>query len=89
MKEVGIDISSHHSKTTDELPDLKIDYVFTVCSDANGNCPFFPGGKIIHLGFDDPPQLTKQVTDENEIIKVYRRVRDEIKIFITNLEQYL
>ena len=89
MKEVGIDISSHQSKTTDELPDLKMDYVFTVCSGANENCPFFPGGKIIRVGSDDPPQLTKQMTDENEILEVYRRVRDEIKIFISNIENYI
>ena len=79
MQEVGIDMSDHYSKTTDELPEgIHMDYIFTVCSDAHENCPFFPGGKTIHIGFDDPPRLTKNFTDEEEIIKVYRRVRDEI-----------
>lgn len=89
MKEVGVDLSSHSSKTTEELPEKKMDIVFTVCSDANENCPIFPGGKIIHVGFDDPPRLTSQMNEEEEILKVYRRVRDEIKQFVENLETYL
>ncbi len=89
MHEVGIDISEHDSKTTGELPDVTMDYVFTVCSDAHENCPFFPGGKIIHMGFDDPPYLTKDMQSEDEILSVYRRVRDEIKDFISQLDKYL
>lgn len=89
MKEVGVDISQHNSNTTDELPDVKMDYVFTVCSDAHENCPFFPEGKIIHVGFDDPPNLTKKMDTEEEILEVYRRVRDEIKLFLTNIEEYM
>lgn len=88
MQEAGVDISNHESKITDELPDSKMDFVFTVCSDAHENCPFFAGGKIIHVGFDDPPKLTKDMTDEEEILAVYRRVRDEIKDMVTNIEKY-
>ncbi|WP_412462912.1 arsenate reductase ArsC [Halobacteriovorax sp. RT-2-6] len=86
MKEVGVDISNHESNTTDEI-EAKMDIVITVCSDANENCPYFPGGKIIHIGFDDPPRLTKDFSDEEEILQVYRRVRDEIKSMIINLEE--
>ncbi len=89
MAEVDVDLSSHHSKTTEELPDVTMDYIFTVCSDAHENCPFFPGGKTIHTGFDDPPRLTKEMKDEEEILKVYRRVRDEIKETILKIEEYL
>lgn len=89
MKEAGVDISSHESNTTDELPESKMDFVFTVCSDAHENCPFFPGGKIIHVGFDDPPRLTKEMNDEEEILSVYRRVRDEIKEMVNNIEQHM
>lgn len=89
MKEVGVDISQQKSKTTDELLGVKMDYVFTVCSDAQENCPYFPGGKIIHTGFDDPPRLTKQMSDEEEILEVYRRVRDEIKEMVENIETYI
>jgi arsenate reductase len=89
MKEVDIDITTHESNTTDELPKVTMDYVFTVCSDAHENCPFFPDGKIIHVGFDDPPRLTKEMSDEEEILPVYRRVRDEIKEFVNDIEKHM
>lgn len=89
MQEVGVDISTHQSKITDELPKVNMDYVFTVCSDAHENCPFFPGGKIIHVGFDDPPRLTKEMQDEQEKLSAYRRVRDEIKEMVMNIEDYM
>ena len=88
MGEVGIDMSQHYSKTTEELPDMKVDIVFTVCSDAHENCPFFSAGKVIHVGFDDPPRLTQAMKDEEEVLAVYRRVRDEIKTFVENIEKY-
>ena len=89
MSEVDIDITTHESNTTDELPKVTMDYVFTVCSDAHENCPYFPGGKIIHMGFEDPPRLTKEMTAEEEILPVYRRVRDEIKDFVSHIEKYM
>lgn len=82
MKEAGVDISSHYSKTTEELPQVTFEYVVTVCDSAKENCPYFPGGKIVHVGFQDPPALTKEMTNEEEILAVYRRVRDEIENFI-------
>jgi len=88
MNEIGIDISNHQSNTTDEL-DVKMDVVFTVCSDAHETCPVFPEGKVIHVGFEDPPRLTMDMTDEDEILKVYRSVRDEIKLMITDIETYI
>ena len=88
MQEAGVDISSHESNTVDELKG-KMDFVFTVCGDAFDNCPYFPGGKIIHVGFDDPPRLSSQMTNEEEILTIYRRVRDEIKTFVNELEKHL
>lgn len=89
MHEAGIDISGHKSKTTEELSRVKMHVVFTVCSDAHENCPYFAGEKIIHIGFDDPPRLTKDMTNEEETLQVYRRVRDEIKNFINNIDDYI
>jgi arsenate reductase len=89
MKEIEVDISGHESNTVEELSPLKMDYVFTVCSDAHENCPFFNEGKIIHVGFDDPPRLTKDLLDEEEILSVYRRVRDEIKDLVNDIEKYI
>lgn len=89
MSEVGIDISLHTSKTTDDINDYVMDIVITVCSDAQENCPYFPSGKIIHIGFEDPPRLTATMTNEEDILNVYRKVRDEIKAMVENLETHL
>lgn len=89
MKEIDIDISTHKSQLLSEFDDLKIDYVFTVCSSAKENCPYLPGVKNIHVGFDDPPTLTKDMKEDHDILEVYRRVRDEIGLFVKNIESYL
>lgn len=88
MAEVGVDISNHYSKTVDEIKGVVFDYVYTVCGHANENCPYFPGkAKIIHVGFEDPPKLAQGLTNEEEILDKYRKVRDEIKRFVENLEE--
>lgn len=90
MKEAGVDISGHHSKHVDELKGVQFDYVVTVCDHANETCPLFPGKtKVIHVGFDDPPRLAKAAKSEEEALGHYRRVRDEIRHFIENIESYL
>ncbi len=86
MAEAGVDISSHFSKTTAELGPIDFDYVVTVCGHANETCPFFPAKtKVVHVGFEDPPKLTKHLPDGEEKLVVYRRVRDEIRSFVTRL----
>jgi arsenate reductase len=89
MKQAGVDISAQYSKTFDELPNVRFDFVVTVCDSAKENCPLFPGGKIIHVGFQDPPALTKALSDEGEILEVYQRVRDEIELAIKELPSLL
>ncbi len=89
MSEAGIDISKHYSKTVEELPKVEFDYVVTVCDAAKEACPYFPGGSVVHIGFKDPPQLTKNFENENEIMKVYREVRDEIQKSIKKLPTLL
>lgn len=89
MQEIGIDISRNESNLIEELAVKEFDYIVTVCSDAHETCPFVENSKIIHKGFDDPPSLTREIKDKEEILKVYRRVRDEIKVFVENLVEYL
>jgi arsenate reductase (thioredoxin) len=77
MKEIGIDISNHRSKSVDEFQNQKFDYVITVCDNAKENCPFFPAStERIHWSFDDPAEAAG---DEEQQLNVFRRVRDEIK----------
>ena len=87
MTEAGIDISDQKSKDIDSLGDMEFDYVVTLCDNANEACPFFPAKtKLMHRGFDDPPKLSEGLTDEEKALKHYRRVRDEIKAFVENIE---
>ena len=89
MNEIGIDISHHTSNLLSEYSDVSFDTIFTVCAHANDNCPYVPGANIKHVGFDDPPTLTKDFTDAQKTLDVYRRVRDEIKDFVVEIEKYL
>lgn len=83
MSEVGIDISGYKSKLINELPTQDFDYVITLCTQAQGVCPSFPGkAKIVHHAFDDPPSLAKNVASKEKALPVYRRVRDEVREFV-------
>jgi len=85
MQEAGVDISSHTSKTVDEI-DTQFDVVVTVCSHADSSCPIFPGApKVVHVPFDDPPALSADATTDEEALPHYRRVRDEIRAYIETL----
>ena len=86
MREVGVDITTHHSKHPDELASVRFDYVVTVCDSAHESCPVFPGhARVVHAGFDDPPRLAKGAASDAEAMPHYRRVRDEIRAFIETL----
>jgi arsenate reductase (thioredoxin) len=79
MAEVGIDISDQRSKRLDEFKGQEFDFVVTLCSDAEEICPFFPGKEHIHQGFQDPAAA---VGSDDEVMAVFRRVRDEIRAWI-------
>ena len=78
MKEIGIDISNGITEDVNKYVNQSFDYVITVCDNAKESCPIFTGKvkKQLHIGFDDPADA---VGTEEEVIPVYRRVRDEIK----------
>lgn len=78
MNEVGIDLSSNYPKLVDQFLNETFDYVITVCDNAKETCPVFIGkvGKQLHIGFEDPADATGT---EEEILSVFRKVRDEIK----------
>jgi len=80
MQEIWIDISHHRSKILEEFKGKHIDIAVTLCDNAHAVCPIVPSAKkTIHKGFFDP-HLTPG-TDE-EILAGYRRVRDEIAVWI-------
>ena len=77
LAEIGIDISHHRSKSMHEFLDQKIETVITVCGKADQVCPIYPGQvNRFHWPFDDPAHASGT---EEEQMKVFRRVRDELK----------
>ena len=73
MRELGIDISGHRSKSVDEFANQNFDYVLTVCDNAKESCPMFPGSAVaFHHNFEDPAAG----------LTVFRRVRDEIRVYL-------
>jgi arsenate reductase len=80
MKELGIDISGHRSKSVDEFAGRSFDYVLTVCDNAKESCPIFPGhANRLHHNFNDPAVV--QGSEEHRL-GVFRRVRDEIQTYL-------
>ena len=80
MREIGIDLSDHYSKTVAELDGHTFDYVVTVCDSAREACPYVPARKEnLHRSFDDPSAT--EGTDEEQLT-VFRPVRDEISEWI-------
>ncbi len=94
MKEAGVDISNQTSKHIEELNTIQFDLVVTVCDDVYETCPYFPGKhQTLHVGFEDPPRIAKTLQENGatleEQLNCYRKVRDEIKVFIETLQNPL
>lgn len=86
MQEIGIDISKNEPKPVSIFSMQEFDYVITVCDSAKELCPAFTG-KVknrLHFSFQDPAVA---IGNDEEIITIFRKVRDEIKITFTELYQ--
>jgi arsenate reductase len=90
MKEIGIEISGQYSKSAEEFYDTIFDLAVTVCDRAKQACPICSmqlelpakspkAREVIHKSFEDPAQAGDS---EEEQLKVFRRVRDEIREWI-------
>jgi arsenate reductase len=85
MREVGIDISGHRSKSVDEFAGQEFDYVITVCDNAKQSCPVFPGRtKRIHWSIEDPAAVQGS---EEERLAAFRRIRDELRAQLRDFAQ--
>ncbi len=77
MQELGVDISGFSSDHLSQYEGQCFDYVISLCGHADETCAArLCGAERIHIGFDDPP---KAQGTEDEVMAVYRRVRDEIR----------
>ena len=86
LSEIGIQHTGS-SKRVDEFQGVDFDLVVTVCDSAAEECPVWLGkGKRVHHSFPDPAKVDG--TDE-EVMRVFRAVRDEIeKEMIALLKTY-
>jgi len=76
MRELGIDISEHQSKTVERFVGQPWDWLIPVCEEACEACPYVPGAKkVLRWSFDDPAAAGG---GEEERMAVFRRVRDEM-----------
>lgn len=78
MDEAGVDISAAQPKNVDQFLNDRIDYVITVCGNAERDCPAFLGEvkHRLHIGFPDPADAKGA---EEEILAVFRQSRDDIE----------
>jgi arsenate reductase len=85
MKELGIDISGHRSKSVDEFRDHSFDYVLTVCDNAKESCPIYPGhANRLHHSFEDPAAVEGS---EEQRLSAFRVVRDQIRQHLRNFPE--
>ena len=85
MREIGIDISRHHSKSVDEFAHRAFDYVLTVCDNAKEACPVFPGNAIrLHHSFEDPAAVEGPSEAK---LAAFRRVRDQLREYLKGFPQ--
>ena len=76
MREIGIDISGHRSKSVDEFAGKEMDYVITVCDHAAEHCPAIPAkNKRIHWSIEDPVAPG----GEEAQLAMFRKVRDDLQ----------
>lgn len=86
MAEKGVDISTQHPKMVRDVPH-PVDLVVTLCGEAAEECPTFPGAKRVeHWGLPDP---ARAAGSPEEVLRVFRSVRDEIERRMRELAQQM
>jgi arsenate reductase len=88
MREIGLDMQDARPKDVAGFTAQSFGVVLTVCDNAKETCPVFSGsvGRRLHMGFDDPADATG---NEEKVLAVFRRVRDEIRERMSALHREL
>ena len=77
MREIGLDISGHRSKSIDEFAPQPFDYVITVCDNAKQNCPAFPAAtRRVHWSIEDPAVVSG---NQQTRLTAFRAARDDLR----------
>ena len=83
MRELGIDITSQHSKSADSIDPETVDTVITLC--AEEVCPVFLGShRRLHWPIPDP--ATDEPLEEEAMLARFRHARDEL---VAKLESFV
>ncbi|MCC7382709.1 MAG: arsenate reductase ArsC [Deltaproteobacteria bacterium] len=83
MRELGVDLSSHRSKSVDGIDPATVDLVITLC--AEEVCPAFLGrARRLHWPVPDPASEDVTLSGE-EMLRRFRTTRDQLR---ARLERY-
>jgi len=77
MQEAGVDISAQSSKGFESVPPINFDQIVTLCGDADEGCPTL--GATVKRSHWPLPDPAAAAGTEEEILPVFRQVRDEIR----------
>jgi two-component system phosphate regulon sensor histidine kinase PhoR len=77
MQEAGVDISTQSSKGFESVPSINFDQIVTLCGDADEYCPTL--GTTVKRSHWPLPDPAATAGTEEEILPVFRQVRDEIR----------
>ncbi len=79
LLDIGIDISSHRSKSVEEFQQEPFDLVITVCDHAADRCPNFPHArKQIHKAYPDPTRSYGFDDPRDALADLRDRMREEL-----------
>ena len=77
MRELGVDLSTHHSKSVDTIDPTAIGTVITLC--AEEVCPVFLGKvRRLHWPIPDPASMDSNLSREDMLAR-FRTARDTIR----------
>jgi arsenate reductase (thioredoxin) len=84
MREIGIDISGHRSKSITPFIGEAFSWIITVCDDAKETCPVVPGAEQqAHWSIDDPSVVEGSAEERLEAFRTARDIiRDRVHIFL-------
>lgn len=78
MQELNYDLTTHYSKSFDDLPDVRFDTIVTMgCADA---CPNIQARQIIEWNMPDPKNL-----EMKEFLNVRDLIEEKIKTLINEI----
>jgi arsenate reductase len=77
MREVGVDLAAHRSKSVDTVDPASVDTVVTLCAEAT--CPVFLGqARRLHWPIPDPATRDESLSHE-AVLARFRAARDQLR----------